>query len=261
MTHPFEFLRVDCADHVLTVCIDRPRARNALSLAVLRELARAFDPTALPTDLKAAVLTGAGHQAFASGGDLKELQLVRSEAQVVAVFGLATAALDRIRDCPVPVIAALNGVALGGGAELALACDFRIAAAHATLGYIQPTLNITTGFGGGADLMRVLGPSRGLLHALRATALDARAAQAAGLVDAVADDAETLSASVERFLGPVLRLTPEVIRAFKAMALAERRGAPLEQRRALEKQWFLATWTHENHWEAVERLTASKVRK
>jgi len=258
MTKAYEHLRVACANGVLTVCIDRPGARNALSQAVLRELGRAFDTNNVPADLKAAVLTGTGADAFASGGDLKELHAVRSAEQTAAVFELATTALDAIRDFPVPVIAALSGVALGGGAELALACDFRLAAPHASIGYIQPRLNITSGFGGGADLMRVLGPSRGLLHALRATALDARAARDAGLVDEVAQDGEPLSACVERFLEPVLRLTPDVIRAFKAMAMAERRGVPIEQRRELERQWFLATWTHEDHWAAVERMTVAK---
>lgn len=261
MTRPFELLQADCTNGVLTVRIDRPAARNALSFAVLSELARAFDATQLPADLKAAVLTGVGADAFASGGDLKELDRVRSEEQVMEVFGRATAELDCIRDCPVPVIAALNGVALGGGAELALACDFRIAAPHATIGYIQPTLNITAGFGGGADLMRVLGPSRGLLHALRAKALHAHAAQRAGLVDEVAEDGEPLSGCVERFLEPILRLTPNVIRAFKAMAIAERRGAPMAQRRALEKRWFQATWLHDDHWDAVARQTTSSKRR
>lgn len=257
----YEHLRVACANGVLTVCIDRPGARNALSEAVLRELGRAFDAKNAPADLKAAVLTGTGGDAFASGGDLKELHAVRSAEQAASVFERATTALDAIRNCPVPVIAALNGVALGGGAELALACDFRIASPQASIGYIQPRLNITSGFGGGADLMRALGPSRGLLHALQATALDARAAQEAGLVDAVAQDGEPLADCVQRFLEPVLRLTPDVIRAFKAMAVAERRGVPLEQRRALEKQWFLATWTHEDHWAAVERMTAARAQK
>ena len=261
MTQPFELLHVDCTNGVLTVRINRPAARNALSLAVLSELARAFDATTLPADLKVAILTGTGSDAFASGGDLKELNLVRTEQQVAAVFGQATAAIDGIRDCPVPVVAALNGVALGGGAELALACDFRIAAPHATIGYIQPSLNITSGFGGGADLMRVLGPSRGLLHALRARPVDARTALATGLVDEVAEPAETLASCVERFLEPILRLTPNVIRAFKAMAIAERRGAPMDERRALEKQWFLETWTHDDHWEAVDRLASTKVRQ
>ena len=261
MTQPFKLLQVDCASGVLTLCIDRPAARNALSLAVLRELARAFDATKLPADLKVAVLTGTGTDAFASGGDLKELNLVRTEEHVESVFGQATAAIDRIRQCPVPVVAALNGVALGGGAELALACDFRIAAPHATIGYIQPSLNITSGFGGGADLMRTLGASKGLLHALRAMPLDACAAREAGLVDEVAEPGETLASCVERFLKPILRLTPNVIRAFKAMAIAERRGAPMDERRALEKQWFLETWTHDDHWEAVDRLASTKVRK
>jgi enoyl-CoA hydratase len=155
-------------------------------------------------------------------------------------------------------VAALNGVALGGGAELALACDFRIAAAHARIGYIQATLNICSGFGGGADLMRLLGHRRGLLHGLKAEVLGAADAIAFGLLDEVALPGESLEDCVDRFLRPMLGRTPQVIRAYKAMALAERQLLSGDKRRDIEREWFCRTWAHDDHWSAVDQWAQQK---
>jgi enoyl-CoA hydratase len=143
--------------------------------------------------------------------------------------------------------------ALGGGAELALACDFRVAARHASIGYVHAALAITSGFGGGIDLMRLLGPAHGLLHALRAEALDAAEALRAGLLDAVAQDGETLEACLARFLEPILRRAPQVARGYKAIALAEKLGEPLERRVQIHEECFARSWTHPDHCAALER--------
>jgi enoyl-CoA hydratase len=259
MTRPHENLAIELRDAVLWVRIDRPKSRNALSRRTLAELGATFAEAAANHHVKAAVISGAGEQAFAAGGDLKELVAVRTEEGAGEIFDLANQAFDRIRRFPVPVVAALNGVALGGGAELAAACDFRIAAAHARIGFIQGRLNISTGFGGGTDLMRLLGPVRGLSLALSAEDLDVHQAQALGLIDEIVQPGETLGQCIDRFLRPVLRLTPEVIRAYKAMALAERLGLTYEERRRIERDWFVNTWVRPEHWQAVEaRQTRAK---
>lgn len=255
MTVHYDNLLVETRDAVLWLRINRPQARNALSKATLAELGRACAAVASQPALKAVVVTGEGQDAFASGGDLKEFDAVRTQEQVSGLFDLASGALDQIRRCSIPVVACLNGVALGGGAELALACDFRVAARHAAIGYIHARLNISSGFGGGADLMRLLGPSRGLRHALIAEPLNSTAAYALGLIDEVADEGEAAERCVARFLSPFLRQTPLVIRAYKAMAIAERLGEPMPERRAAERDWFCRTWTHDDHWLAVDKLT------
>ena len=252
MTQHYDNIAVERRASTLWIRIDRPRSRNALSRKTLAELGGAFTHHAADGALKAAVLTGAGEAAFAAGGDLKELVHLRSAEDAGHLFDIADQALGAIRRFPVPVIAALNGVALGGGAELALACDFRIAAPHARVGFIQGQLGLSSGFGGGTDLMRLLGPSRGLAHALNAEILDAHQAHALGLIEEVAQRGETLERCVERFLHPLARLTPQVVRAFKAMALAEREGEPLARRREIEREWFVRTWPSEAHWTAVE---------
>jgi len=255
VTRHYENLSVDLRDVLLWVRIDRPRSRNALSRRTLAELGTAFARHAEDAAIKAVVLTGAGEAAFAAGGDLKELVTLRSAEDAGELFDLATQAIDAIRRFPVPVVAALNGVALGGGAELAVACDFRVAAAHAHIGYIQGRLNISSGFGGGTDLMRLLGPVRGLSLALNAEDLDAHQAHAVGLIDEIVQHGETLEQCIERFLRPVLRHTPDVIRAFKAMALAERLGETHERRRQIERDWFVKTWPSAEHWQAIEART------
>lgn len=246
-------LVVETRGGVLRVRIDRAEKRNALSRAVLAELADVFAAHASDATLKAAVLTGAGDKAFAAGGDLHEFARIRDEQATQELFDGSNRALENVRRFPVPVIAALNGLAVGGGAELAVACDFRVAASHAAIGFVQARLNISSGFGGGTDLMRLLGPSRALLCALRAEILPAEKAKAIGLVDEVAAAGESLDDCVTRFLEPMLRQAPQVIRAYKTMALAERLGLPAHARWQAERDGLVATWLHPDHWAAAER--------
>ena len=154
-------LLVEQRADVLHLTLNRPEKRNALSLALLDEVGKTLEDFR-DKPLKCAVITGAGDRCFAAGGDLNELNAVRSPEQSRAMSERGHAALDAIRYFPVPVIGALNGLALGGGAELAMACDIRIAAAHADLGLIQSKLNVTTAWGGGIDLINAIGNSAAL---------------------------------------------------------------------------------------------------
>jgi enoyl-CoA hydratase len=157
----------------------------------------------------------------------------------------AKAALDAIRDFPLPVIAALNGNAMGGGAELAVSCDFRVAAQHARIGFVQGRLNISTAWGGGVALVR-------------ADMVDAGAALGLGLVDAVADEGQSIDAAIEVFQAPFLWQTPQVLRAFKALAREARRGAARSELNALETRNFAATWAHDDHWAAADKVLAKR---
>jgi enoyl-CoA hydratase len=249
-------VRVTSADGVLRVTIDRAEKRNALSRALLDDLRQLFETHAVDGALRVAVLTAAGTQSFAAGGDLRDLAAIRTLEDAIAMAAQARAALDAIRRFPVPVVAALNGVALGGGAELAVACDLRIAAAHAGIGFVQGQLNISTAWGGGIDLMRLLGPARALAVLGRGEVLDAAQAHALGLIDAIAASDEPFDRFVARFLAPLARQAPQVMRAFKAQALAERLGRPRPEREEIETRLFGLTWVHDDHWAAADRLLA-----
>ncbi len=236
----------------LQVTINRPERRNALSLELLDRLGEAFTRFAADTTLKCAVLTATGDRCFAAGGDLKELDTVRSEADTLAMSRRARAALDAVRRFPVPVIAALNGLALGGGAELAMACDLRVASPRAELGFLQAQLNVTTAWGGGIDLLALLGPARGLALLLEARRIPAAEALQLGLLQRVCGPHESLPDCTDQQLGPLLQRPVQVLRAYKALAL-EARLALHERLATIEERGFTATWIHQDHWSAADR--------
>ena len=218
MNSRYEHLIVKAQDGALKVQINRPEKRNALSRAVLSELRDVFTIYAADDTLRVAILSGAGDKNFAAGGDLRDLSAVRTSAETSQMAADGRAALEAVRKFPVPVIAALNGDALGGGAELAVACDFRVAANHAKVGFIQGRLNISTGWGGGTDLMGLLGPTRALRVLCRSETMNGAEALAAGMIDAVATLDQGLDSAVAQFIAPVLKQAPQVVRAFKALA-------------------------------------------
>lgn len=242
------------ADGVLEVTINRPERRNALSRAVLAELKSVFVDFANAADLRVAVLRGAGEKSFAAGGDLRDLAAVRTREEARRMAEEAHDALDAIRSFPLPVVAALNGDALGGGAELAVACDFRVAAGHAHIGFIHGRLNIATAWGGGEDLMRLVGVSNALRLLAASERLDAAAAQRIGLVDTVAAPNESLQAEIDRFIAPFRQQVPQVLRAFKALATAVRRGVAAAAIREIETCRLVETWVHPDHWHAADNV-------
>ncbi|GGX94947.1 enoyl-CoA hydratase [Litchfieldella qijiaojingensis] len=254
------------ADHLLVamdgpllrVTINRPEKRNALSREVLDDIADVFTQHAETPGLRAAVLTGAGDKSFAAGGDLRDLSAVRSDAAAEAMSRDARRALDAISRFPVPVIAALNGDALGGGAELAVACDFIVAGPTSRIGFIQGKLNISTAWGGGSRLLHRVGATQALRLLSRAELLTADDALRIGLIDQATAPGETLDDSVAAFCRPILAQVPQVLRAFKALASAHLDGQPPAALEAIETRHFVATWTHDDHWEAADKVLNSR---
>jgi enoyl-CoA hydratase len=255
-----DVIRVSRTNGRLDVVIDRPEKRNALSRTVLESLKSTFEHHATDEAVKVAVLRGSGDKSFAAGGDLNDLAGVKTRADAETMSRDARAALDAVRRFPVPVVAALNGDALGGGAELAVACDARIAAAHARIGFVQGRLAITTAWGGGIDLMSLAGPSRALLLLSRADLLSAKEAETLQLVDGVAGEGEPLSAAIDRFVEPMLRLPRHVLAAFKALNRARCGGAGREELENLETERFAETWIHEDHWAAADAIMNRRAR-
>jgi enoyl-CoA hydratase/carnithine racemase len=237
---------------VWTVTIHRPDKLNALSRPVLRSLRLAFESAAADRDVRCVVLSGAGERYFAAGGDLVDLAGVRGERDTTAMAVECRAALDAVRDCPVPVVAALNGDAIGGGAELAVACDLRVVAEHASLGFVHGRLAISAAWGGGADLVDLIGRARAFRMMARSELIDAFTALEWGLADLVVPGAD-LERRVRDFVAPIAAARPQVLRAIKAQSIAARHGATRDERRALELRHIVQTWTHDDHWSAVER--------
>jgi enoyl-CoA hydratase len=249
---PEEALLIGREGALLRLTINRPDKRNALSLALLDEIGAAFARHAADPELRLAVLTGSGDKCFAAGGDLTELDTIRSAQDTQAMSRRGRAALQAIRDFPVPVVAALNGHALGGGAELALACDLRVAARQAEIGFLQAQLNVTTAWGGGIDLAAALGPRASLQILATGRRLPAIEAERLGLVDRVCAAEEPFDTCVAAFLEPYLHRTRPVLEGLKALSAGYRRE--LHARLApLEEQHFIRAWTHPDHWAAAEK--------
>ncbi len=181
---PFEHLRLEREGAVATITIDRQRVLNALSTAVIDELRRAALEAKHDEAVRAVIITGAGEKAFVAGADINELaRLAPADAKEYALRGQHV--FDLIEHMGKPVIAAVNGYALGGGCELAMACTFRFAAENAVFGQPEINLGLIPGYGGTQRLARLVGKSRALDLILTGRNVKAAEALAMGLADRV----------------------------------------------------------------------------
>lgn len=234
---------------LLKVTINRPEKRNALSLALLDDIGAIFHDHR-GTELKCAVVTGAGDKAFAAGGDLKELDALRSRAETRSMSNRVHEVLDEIRYFPVPVIGALNGLALGGGAELAMACDIRIGAAHADLGLIQSQLAVTTAWGGGIDLINAVGNSAALSILCSGRRIKAEEALNLRLYEAVCESDEDFGNFTDNFVANYLNKSINILRGYKTTAATRRRQLH-EELTDIARDAFVTAWVDDDHWDAA----------
>ena len=220
---------------VALLTLNRPQSLNALDSSLLHDLRQALTQLADDRDVRAVILTGAGEKAFAAGADIREFSgLSPSGMQAYARQGQETFAA--IEQLPKPVIAAVNGFALGGGCELALACSVRLAAETARLGQPEVNLGLIPGFGGTQRLPRLIGKGRALDLLLTGRQIDAHEAHRIGLVDRVVAPAALLNEARE--LARMLAAKPPL--AVKSILEAVHRGldASIHDGQALEAALF-----------------------
>jgi enoyl-CoA hydratase len=182
---------------IATITFNRPKVLNALTAATMRELSAAIDELDRDPDVRCIVLTGAGEKAFIAGADINELRAISSAADGAAFARRGQATLFRIENLDKPVIAAINGYALGGGCELAMACDMRIAADSAKMGLPEINLGIIPGYGGTQRLPRLVGKGRAKWLILTGDMITAPEALRIGLVDMVVPAAELMDKARE----------------------------------------------------------------
>ena len=191
----YQNLLVTNAEGIAVVTLNRPRALNALNSGMLGELDVVFATLARDRSIRVVVVTGSGDKAFVVGADIAEMQAMSpAQARAFATFGQGVFA--RLEKMPQPVIAAVNGFALGGGCEFALACDIRIAAANARFGQPEVGLGVTPGFGGTQRLPRLIGRGRAAELVFTADAIDAAEALRIGLVDRLVPAGGALDAAI-----------------------------------------------------------------
>jgi enoyl-CoA hydratase len=201
----------DIAGRVATLTVNRPAVRNALNRATVRELTSALTDVSSRDDVGAIVFTGAGDQAFVSGADINDIKARTREDGLAAINSTLFSLVDR---CEKLTIAAINGLALGGGCELAIACDLRIAADHARFGQPELALGIIPGAGGTQRLPRIVGLGRAKQLILTGEAIDAKTALDWGLVSRVVPAAD-LPAAAQALAERVLARGPLAIRLAK----------------------------------------------
>jgi enoyl-CoA hydratase len=207
---PYQTLVFDVRDGVAWITVNRPDKLNALNDQVVAELAHAAERVALEATIKGAILTGAGPKAFVAGADIGELaQQGPFDGKERALRGQAM--LRRLETCGKPVIAAVNGYALGGGCELAMACHLRVASETAHFGQPEVKLGIAPGYGGTQRLPRLVGKGHALRLILTGELIDAREAWRIGLVHQVVAPSELLGAA-EQLLRGILAMAPLAVR-------------------------------------------------
>ena len=253
-SEPGQDLRVEVRqDGSAWITIDRPEKHNALARNVLQQLADAVNRLGADPATRLLIVRGAGEKYFAAGGDLVDLAAVQTEAATAEMADQAAEALDAVRRCPVPVVAYVNGDALGGGAELAVACDLRMIATGARIGFVQGRMGITSAWGGGTDLCQLVGAARAMRMMGRCEMIGAQTALEWGLVDAIVSGGAD-GPDVAAFLKPFLERSALVLRGIKAQTSAWRAGAPYRERRHIERTHLVSTWLSPEHWRAVDRF-------
>ncbi len=241
-----EYLEVERHDGVALVRLNRPEVLNALCMGLMQELAQVFGELESDDDIAVMVMTG-NDKAFAAGADITEMKDV--SYQYMLEDGGLTRHCDTIADFKKPVIAAVAGYALGGGCELAMMCDFIIAADNARFGQPEITIGTIPGFGGSQRLTRLVGKSKAMDMCLTGRMMDAAEAERAGLVSRVEslddylDVAMDAASKIASFSRPVVAMAKDVV----DLALE----TPLTQGIRSERQLFKATFALDDQKEGM----------
>lgn len=230
-----DFIRLEKDGPVAVITIDRPKALNALNSQTLAELDQAIGEVAADTNLRALIITGGGEKAFVAGADISEMAAY-STAQALAFAQRGHKVFMALEQLAIPTIAAVNGFALGGGCELALACDLVYASEKAKLGLPEVSLGVIPGFGGTQRLSRLLGRQRAKELIFTADMIDAAKAKEFGLVLDVLPAADLL-AHCKKIAGTIAKRGPVAVAQAKR-AIEQGADLSLSAGNELERQAF-----------------------
>ena len=254
----YENIRFESADAVGVLTIDRPKALNALDPATLREVLRCLRDVRREPGIRALIVTGAGEKAFVAGADIAEMSKMSViEARDMARLGQrVTSALEAL---PFPVIAAVNGFALGGGMELAMACDLVVASEKARFGQPEINLGIIPGFGGTQRLARRVGAPRAREMIYGGDMIDAETARQWGIVNRVVKPEELLAEA--RKLAASLAAKAPVALAQAKLAIQRGLDIDLENGLRLEAEAFAVTFSTEDRTEGMAAFLGKRAAK
>ncbi|UII57301.1 enoyl-CoA hydratase/isomerase family protein [Cytobacillus spongiae] len=239
----------------LLFTINREERRNAINYEVMEGLESAIS-AALDKHVKALVITGAGDKAFCSGGDLSVFHELRTESEAYQMLSKMANILYKLAILPKPTVALLNGTAVGGGCEIATACDYRVARTGVKAGFIQGKLAITTGWGGGTLLAEKLLPHNVMKLLMEADKYSVDQLQDMGFIHAVYEEQPTVA--IRDFLTKTLELDGEVLQAYKSILISKWKNSHLKERMNEEVRKCAILWEREEHHRQVEIFVNKK---
>ncbi len=243
-------------NQIATLQVNRPQARNALNWAAQAQFAEAVTAVSQDPNTRVLIITGTGDRAFVAGGDLKELNQHPERAGGERLNRIMSDALTRLTQLPIPVIAAINGDAFGGGCEIVTACDIRIATEQARFSFAQVRNGLTTGWGGTARMVRLIGQSRTMELLLTARLINAEEAKVIGLIHQIVQKGE-LKTAVSTLTNQLNQLPREAIAANKALVQHAAQHS-LQENTRLETELFVNLWTHPDHLEAMQAFAEKR---
>lgn len=246
---------ISIEDSIATFTIDRPEMRNAVNTEVVNGLESFLNQVENDATVAFAVITGTGDRAFCSGGDLSEYQSLRTAAESFPMLSRMAGLLHRLATLPMPVVALVNGTAVGGGCELAMACDYRIVSSKAKAGFIQGTLAITTGWGGATLFFEKDGKHDRVFRLLSEAGIHSaqkllEVEWATELYEGTADE------GLAQFLEKMSAIHPSVHRAYKSIAIRKWTADFIKDRMLEEARQCSILWESEAHHAAVDRFLA-----
>jgi enoyl-CoA hydratase len=250
-----ENIQFELKGHIAVVTLNRPEALNAFNYETLEELQKTVEKIRISTKARVIIFTGAGEKAFSVGADLKERRTLSDEdvKRNIYKIGEVFSAIDQL---PQPTIAAINGFAFGGGTELALACDFRIAAAGTLMGLTETSLAIIPGAGGTQRLPRLIGQAKALELILTARRITAEEARQYGLVNAVANKENLLEESF-KWAELMLANGPIALQQAK-FAIKQGMNADLQTGLQIERKAYEVTIPTEDRLEALAAFSEKR---
>ncbi|WP_209125476.1 enoyl-CoA hydratase/isomerase family protein [Alkalihalobacillus sp. BA299] len=240
-------------DGIAWLIINRQDKRNAVDYDVMDLLTEKLDEIETNDEDKLVVIRGQGDQAFCSGGDLSIFHLLHTKKQAEEMLLKMGEILFRLFFFPKPTVAAINGTAVGGGCELATACDFRLAAPHVKVGFVQGTLGITTGWGASTMLLERISQADALQMLMTAKRFTAEEAIGLNFVQQIIE-AENFDQGCKEWLAPFLKQSTAVLRAYKKRWNDRFDKASVKNRFLNEIDECSTLWETDEHHAAVEKF-------
>ncbi len=246
-----QYIKLEREEGIAIVTINRPEKLNAMNLDVIKELKSVLESIENDDEVRCIILTGAGEKAFSAGADIEYMSKISPlEAEAYAITGHAT--MDKIEDLNKPVIAAVNGYALGGGCELALACDIRIGSKNAVLGQPEVTLGIPPGWGGTQRLMRIVGVAKAKELVFTGRRINADEAYSIGLLNKVVELPDLMK-EAKNMAKEIAKNSSIAVRVSKLL-LNRGRDADLKTGLKLEIWGWTTCFTHKDREERMSKF-------